>query len=45
LKKCNDIAINLPKDDALAEYLMNHNDDDEVIEASFRTVESEEVLA
>ena len=45
LKKCNDIAINLPKDDALAEYLMNHNDDDEVIDASFRTVESEEVLA
>jgi hypothetical protein len=45
MKKCSDISINLPNDDALSYYLENHNEDDEVIDASFRTIESYEVAA
>jgi hypothetical protein len=39
LKSCTDVAIILPKDDALSEYLSTVNDDDEVIDAAFRTIQ------
>ncbi len=39
LKSCTDIAITLPKDDALSEYLKTLTEDDEIIDASFRTIQ------
>jgi len=39
LQSCTDIAITLPKDDALSDYLKTLTEDDEIIDASFRTIQ------
>ena len=38
LKSCTDIAITLPEDDALSEYLNDINLEDEIIDVTFRAV-------
>lgn len=41
LKSCKDIAITLPNDAALSDYLKTLNEDDEIIDASFRTIQEQ----